>query len=140
MVCAFPMSCATRPSGWSSELTKVATRVARSSRTVTTRLEASRLPPDSSSKNVYLPPPMASGSCCQAKIPVAVEDLTGGHAQGEGTVLAAELPHDLAGVPVHLEDGPCVAGAHQQVAVGVEVDGVDVEPVPGRARGGGRAT
>ena len=46
----------------------MATRVARSSRTVTTRLEPSKLPPDSSSKKVYSPPPMASGSCCQAKI------------------------------------------------------------------------
>jgi hypothetical protein len=40
------MTCATSPSGWSSDLTKVATRLVRSSRTVTTRLERSRLPPD----------------------------------------------------------------------------------------------
>ena len=69
-------------------------------------------------------------------LPVAVEGLAGGGAQGEGTVLAPELPHDLAGVPVHLEHGPGVPGVHEQVAIGVEVDGVDVEPVPGRARGG----
>ena len=136
VVCPFPLLCATWPSGWSSDLTSVATRVARSSRTVTTRLEPSRLPPDSSSKTVYSLPPMASGSCCQAKIFHLGPGFGRGGAEAEGTVPAAELPHDLAGVPVHLENGPGVPGVDQQIAVGVQVDGIDVEPVPGPGWGG----
>src|SRR6202044_2631272 len=51
--------------------------------------------------------------------------------QLEAAVLAAELPDDVARVPVDLVGGPGVAGVDEQVAVGVDVDRVDVEPVPG---------
>ena len=64
-----------------------------------------------------------------------VEDLPGRGFEPERAVLAAEYPDDVPGAQVHLVHRPGEAGADQQVSVGVQVDGVDVEPVPG---GGGR--
>ena len=80
---------------------------------------------------------MASGSCCQAKIFPSRSRTWPGAARSVKELCLPPSCHMIwPGAPVHLEYGPGVPRAHQQVAVGVEVDGVDVEPVPGRARRG----
>ena len=73
--------------------------------------------------------PAGSGLCCQAK-------ATPGPSC-EVALLPAEAPVDLPAVAVDVVDRPRVARVDQQVAVLVEVDGVDVEVVV-RRRGGGR--
>ena len=64
----------------------------------------------------------------------AVEDLSRAGLFGEAALLTSELPDDLPRDPVDLVGRPRVPGIDQQVPVGVEVHGVDVEPVPRRAR------
>jgi hypothetical protein len=68
----------------------------------------------------------------------AVEDLPGRGLEPERAVLAAEHPDYVPGAQADLVDGPGVTGTDQQVPVGVEVDGVDVEPVQGVAADAGR--
>ena len=55
--------------------------------------------------------------------------------QREAAVLATELPDDAAAERADLVGRPRVTRVDQQVPVGVQVHGVDVEPVPWRARG-----
>src|SRR5260370_38063909 len=63
----------------------------------------------------------------------AVQGLAGRGLLGEGTLLAAEFPVDGAGAQADVVSGPGVARVDEQVAVAVQVHGIDVEPVPWRA-------
>src|SRR5215475_6584193 len=66
-----------------------------------------------------------------------VQSLSWTGRQLETAASATELPEDLAGAPTQLVCRPGVARADEQVALGVEVDSVDVEPIPGRGSRGG---
>src|SRR5438874_5635520 len=55
-------------------------------------------------------------------------------AEREVAALAAEAPEDPARAPAHLVGGPRISGGDEQVAVGGDVDRVDVEIVEARPR------
>ena len=92
-------------------------------------------PSDSSSNTVYSSFPDGLRVVLEGEdLPRAVEDLPGSGLEPERALLAAQLPDDLPGVPVHLVGRPGVTPVDQQVPAGVEVNGVDVEPVPGTSQ------
>ena len=60
---------------------------------------------------------------------VVLEREAGARAHGEVALLATQPPDDLAAAAVDLVHGPGVAGGDEEVAVGIELDRVDVEVV-----------
>ncbi len=138
VVCALPCDAATSPSGWSSDATSVARGARWSSLTVTARLVAAssawprRLVVE---ERVHRRDRSPRGRAARRRSrPRRPASCPGAARSVKLAGLAAELPDDAAGVPVDLVGRPGVARVDQQVAVAVEVHGVDVEPVPRGAR------
>ncbi len=137
VVWALPCDAADRPSGWSSAATSVATprllvELHRDRAAVRKLGHAGRLVVE---ERVDVVPERLGIVLPGEDLARVVECLAGRGCQREAARLAAELPEDLARVAVDLVGRPGVAGVDQQVvAVRVDVYGVDVEPVPRRAR------
>ena len=119
----------TLPNAWASSFGRwtywwrsVARFFARSSDKVSPRDCGSTWGSSALSNSVTtLPSPTCRASCCQANLR--------SRPHREVALLAAEPPDHLAGRAVDLVDRPGVAGRDEQVAVGVDVDRVDVEEV-----------